>query len=53
VGGRGEPLSPPEPSLVTDAYGFRQWNGSSPSIFGWGHYPSILQRGVCILDHFN
>jgi hypothetical protein len=24
VGGRGEPLSPPEPSLVTDAYGFRQ-----------------------------
>lgn len=32
---------------MTDAYGFRQWNGSSPSILSWGHYPSILQRHIC------
>lgn len=31
---------------MTDAYGFRQWNGSSPSILSWGHYPSILQKNI-------
>lgn len=41
-------LAAPAVSLphMTDAYGFRQWNGSSPSILSWGHYPSILQRRI-------